>query len=326
MSKKYFPGANTGCGFISRFSGIVPPDEKKHYTFVLKGGPGVGKNTLMRTVASHAHDKGMTVEEFRCASDPESFDALRIVETGTVLLDGTAPHSIDPYMPGIKDEVIDLGHFKNKKEFAKREGEVARLMQENKVHYREAYAMLSAARSIKNEAFYAAKEALDIGKLHTFLSPFISSAANGKKRELFAASATPNGVIDFSDSFKCAKSICLSGILGEVALGEAVKLLDGKTATIGYGFVEPAQPIAILSGEISLSLGEGETLIGLCHSPLSTKIPSLLEESERLTEKALAALAGALDTHDKIEEIYRPYVDYDRVNEECEKLLRELEL
>ena len=97
--RRYFPGANTGRGFIGHFEGIVPPWSEPHYTYVLKGGPGVGKSTLMKKCAAIARANGFTVEEFRCASDPESFDAVRIPQRRLVLLDGTAPHTIDPAMP-----------------------------------------------------------------------------------------------------------------------------------------------------------------------------------------------------------------------------------
>lgn len=70
--RRYFPGANTGRGFIGHFEGIVPPWSEPHYTYVLKGGPGVGKSTLMKKCAAIARANGFTVEEFRCASDPEA--------------------------------------------------------------------------------------------------------------------------------------------------------------------------------------------------------------------------------------------------------------
>ena len=47
--RRYFPGANTGRGFIGHFEGIVPPWSEPHYTYVLKGGPGVGKMRRHRT-------------------------------------------------------------------------------------------------------------------------------------------------------------------------------------------------------------------------------------------------------------------------------------
>ena len=134
MNATYFPGANTGLGFVNRFDGIVPPWAKPHYTYVLKGGPGVGKSTLMRKVAARAAAKGYTVEEFHCASDPDSFDAVRVAELRVVLLDGTAPHSIDPVIPGACDEVIDLGHFLRHEEFMREADRLRARCAANKAH------------------------------------------------------------------------------------------------------------------------------------------------------------------------------------------------
>ena len=58
--RRYFPGANTGRGFIGHFEGIVPPWSEPHYTYVLKGGPGVGKSTLMKNFAAQATPKALT--------------------------------------------------------------------------------------------------------------------------------------------------------------------------------------------------------------------------------------------------------------------------
>ena len=322
MSQIYFPGANTGRGFVSRFSGIIPDSE--HYTYFLKGGPGVGKNTLMRTVAQKAKEKGMSVEEFRCASDPESFDAIRIPEIKVAFLDGTAPHSTDPTVPGINGEILDLGYFKNKKEFALYRGELDAITAKNKECYKTAYALLGAARALKSEALIGASASLNRGRLRAFLSPFVKAAKSGVPRKLFASSATPVGTVDFTQSFCDGKTVYLSGILGEAALSEAAKLLFESEVLIGYGFIEPDAPIAIKSDCFSLAVGEGETLIGLCDSPVPEYVPSFIEESERLVAKANEALGGALEAHDKIEELYRPFVDYEKANEESERVLKEI--
>lgn len=313
MNKTYFPGANSGKGFFSRFSGIAPKREKTHYTYVLKGGPGVGKNTLMKRVSRTALDKGYTVEEFRCASDPSSLDAIRVVEKGVVLLDGTAPHSIDPVLPGICDEVIDLGHFKRQAEFATFKGEVERLFAENKKHYRAAYSMLGAAYSLKKEALLTACETLNKETLHELLQ----GAVSGEKRELFARSATPKGVVDYSETFLPEKTTFVSGIVGEATLFEALKMLDGKRCEVFYDFLIPECPRAIIFDGGALAVLGGDTEL-----PKHTAF--LLEESEKLVACACEELSHSLSTHDKIEEIYRDYVDYDRVNEEAEKLLKKI--
>ncbi len=323
MSKKYFPGANTGIGFVSRFSGIMP---HYGYTYILKGGPGVGKSTLMRRVADGAAAAGLTVEEFRCASDPSSLDAVRIVERNIALLDGTAPHTLDPSVPGIDSEIIDLGHFKDKDKFAKHRSELETLFKANKACYRHAYSLLGAARSLKHEALLAARDTLDVKKLREFLKALLGRVEVGKHRELFARSATPHGEVDLSESFIPENTVYLSGILGEAALTEALRMLQGHEALVGYGYVTEDTPTVIAFGDSAIAKGEGETLIGLCHSPLPKHIPSMLEESERLAKQACDALAGALAAHDRIEEIYREYVHYGKVNNVSEELIHELGL
>ncbi len=314
MKKIYFPGANTGKGFFSRFSGIVPRWERAHYTYVLKGGPGVGKNTLMKKVAKCATEKGYEVEEFHCASDPSSLDAVRVAEKGIVLLDGTAPHSIDPVLPGICDEVIDLGHFKRQNEFATFKGELERLFLENKRHYRAAYSMLGAAYFLKKEALAALGEAVD----RKMLCELLQVVKNGKKRELFARSATPKGVIDYADTFLPENVTVFSGIVGEATLFEAIKMLDGKQCEIFYDFVVPECPRAIIFDGGALVVSDGND------TELPRHVPFLLSECEKLVARACEELSMSLSTHDKIEEIYRDYVDYARVNEEAEKLLKKV--
>lgn len=166
--RRYFPGANTGRGFIGHFEGIVPPWSEPHYTYVLKGGPGVGKSTLMKKCAAIARANGFTVEEFRCASDPESFDAVRIPQRRLVLLDGTAPHTIDPAMPGIDGETLDLGRFLHKEVFKRRREELFVLAEENRAHYKNAFACLSAAGSLRRAAVSEAARSADLTMIRTF--------------------------------------------------------------------------------------------------------------------------------------------------------------
>ena len=327
MVKKYFPGANTGCGFVSRFGGIVPPWEQPQYTYVLKGGPGVGKNTLMKTVASRAIQKGYTVEEFHCASDPDSLDAVRVIELGIVLLDGTAPHSIDPVLPGVEDEIIDLGHFKNRTEFAEHRGELQVLFQENKAHYAAAYAMLGAACTLKKQALVSAQISVDMDKMRRWLLDFFMGAEQGSHRKLFVRSATPIGVVDFANTYLPDDALLLSGIVGEIALAEAEKLLGGKRAEIGYDFVLPDQPHTVLAGGKALAIANGgDKLTGRCTMPLPDHVAFCLEQAEILVDRATKELAKSLATHDAIEAIYRPYVDYDRVNTERDALLDKLQI
>lgn len=325
MAKIYFPGANTGRGFVSRFNGILPPDGEPHYTYILKGGPGVGKNTLMRTVADRAAKKGYAVEEFRCASDPNSLDAIRIPDLGIVMLDGTAPHSMDPALPGIEGEILDLGRFKNRGEFAEHRTELEEMFAENKAHYAAAYAMLGAAYTLKKQAYTAIEAVLDLPALSAYLDRTLAKATPGENRALFARSATPHGVVSYTETYLPPSAKVWSGPIGEVALRMVADKLAGKRAEVGYDFIDPDQPYTVHCGETAFSLGEGgDTLDQFAHAPLPPYVACFFAQADALALAATEELAGALRVHDRIEETYRPYVDYEHVQNETEKLLQKL--
>ena len=71
----YFAGANTVQGFYSRFEEIPRDCQRVYY---IKGGPGVGKSTLMKRVAQRAQEKGLEAEIFHCSSDPDSLDGVAL--------------------------------------------------------------------------------------------------------------------------------------------------------------------------------------------------------------------------------------------------------
>lgn len=70
--RRYFPGANTGRGFIGHFEGIVPPWSEPHYTYVLKGGPGVGKSTLMKNAPPSHGQTGLPSKNFAAQATPKA--------------------------------------------------------------------------------------------------------------------------------------------------------------------------------------------------------------------------------------------------------------
>ncbi|WP_078554182.1 hypothetical protein [Bacillus alkalicellulosilyticus] len=74
--------------------------------YIIKGRSGCGKSTLMKRVANQAKKRGMSVTYFLCGFDPNSYDMIIIEELQIAILDGTAPHVIDPTRE--TDEVIDM--------------------------------------------------------------------------------------------------------------------------------------------------------------------------------------------------------------------------
>ena len=91
MTTHFFLGANSGQGFQNLFPHFCKPED--HYDLiVLKGGPGVGKSTMMRRVGKAMEDRGEDVEYLYCSGDPNSLDGVHIPRIRTAIVDGTAPH------------------------------------------------------------------------------------------------------------------------------------------------------------------------------------------------------------------------------------------
>ena len=84
----FYLGANSPTGFYSLYSELLPP-ETASVIYILKGGPGCGKSTLMRQVME---EKGASVEYIACSGDPDSLDAVVFPALNTAIVDGTAPH------------------------------------------------------------------------------------------------------------------------------------------------------------------------------------------------------------------------------------------
>ena len=123
----FFLGANSGRGFQSLFPQFCAP--QRHYDLlVLKGGPGAGKSTMMKTIGAAMEEAGETVEYLHCSGDPDSLDGVHIPRIRTAIVDGTAPHGTAPLghpakkvriCKGLRDRLLGgtstghgyLGHF-----------------------------------------------------------------------------------------------------------------------------------------------------------------------------------------------------------------------
>ena len=104
-----FIGMNTRSGFRSVKNGIIDEKELKR-TYIIKGGPGTGKSTLMRTVSDRFENDKIPVSRFLCSSDPDSLDAV-LINNSVLFIDGTAPHVKEMKYPGACSEAICLSNF-----------------------------------------------------------------------------------------------------------------------------------------------------------------------------------------------------------------------
>ncbi|WP_026476232.1 ATPase [Alkaliphilus transvaalensis] len=89
--KRLFPGGNTSVGFFSYYQYVIDLKEANRL-YLLKGGPGVGKSSLMKKIGHEMVERGYDIEFHHCSAGPEGVDAVVIPALKVAIIDGTSPH------------------------------------------------------------------------------------------------------------------------------------------------------------------------------------------------------------------------------------------
>lgn len=147
---RYFMGANTPQGFVSRFDEMG--DRREGWRFsVIKGGPGTGKSTLMRRVTEAMASRCPVVEQVYCASDADSLDGVIFPLHRLAIADGTLPHAMELRYPGAYENLVSLaGCWDQEKLYQNRE-QIFDLTDRISSCHREAVSYLYGAEALLGE-------------------------------------------------------------------------------------------------------------------------------------------------------------------------------
>ncbi|MBQ7541744.1 MAG: hypothetical protein IJT44_05585 [Clostridia bacterium] len=348
----FFLGANTPSGFHSLFHELYDPADGWR-AYILKGGPGTGKSTLMKTVAEKCGEAGVGYETIRCASDPDSLDALRIESKKICIADGTAPHILEPRYPGAVERTVDLSAFWNFDRLRESRSAIVRLSDENAACHKRAVRFLQAAESLSRDMRRLALECVDTDKIERYASRFAARrfgaprGSVGREITRFFTAVTPQGVTvlrDTSDAL-CdellvmddpygAASAVLLGCLRRYALGSGLDVIAclcplHPDAGPQHLFI-PQLRLGIVT-ENAFQRFEGTSVI---HASRFTDSSALRRHRSRITfsrrtekellEEAASAMHDALETHNELEALYRPAVDFEAVSRLTEQIAGEI--
>ena len=145
-TKPLFAASNSGKGFFSFYEDVFNRASIER-RYLIKGGPGTGKSHLLRAVADYATAGGRRVEHYRCSSDPDSLDGI-VIDGKIAVLDATAPHAVEPDLPGARDEIVNLGAFWDAEALAAHNAKIAALTESKRACYRRAYRFLEACDGV----------------------------------------------------------------------------------------------------------------------------------------------------------------------------------
>lgn len=332
MGQNYFSGGNSGEGFYNYFEGIIPDWGKLKRFFMIKGGPGVGKSTLMKRVAMQAEEAGEEVERFYCSGDPDSLDAVRLVKRGIVFADATSPHCMDPNYPGAVEEIVNLGEQIDRNRIVKHREAVELLTKKNKVSYRRAYAFLAAAAALEEERYREVLGCLDEKKVKMWaeeLADDSNDEIRGQNRRLFLDAISCKGRVSFATQFeKDNEMYRVKGDYKEIVADVLAKAISADRKEF---FCSPLRPrcvnhMLLRDRKILLTTEEGKegTILSSeaflkkeCHKTADV----FAREARRMEEEAMSCLKECKKIHDELEEIYKACVDFETITERTEKLL-----
>lgn len=356
--RKLFPGGNTSVGFYSLYHHVIEPDANR--IFVIKGGPGVGKSTFMKYIGQEMVNRGFDIEQHYCSSDPDSLDGLVIPSIRVALLDGTAPHVIDPKNPGVVDEIIHLGDYWDEKEIVKHKDTVIKTNQKVGKQFKIAYSLLKESKVAYDEWKSYVEESVDKARYNKILKILLETIFDGvignyrtapKSRHLFASAITPNGFMNYIDTL-IMKDMKVYAIKGEAGTGvkelvERVGLVAEEQGLYVEQFHCPYEPdkvdmviIPALNTIVTnttqpfhpdVNKLEGAIIediidLDLCISQeilgeYKAEIKDAKNRFNSLMDKVIDHLAKAKAVHDDMEMFYIKAMDFDSINHKREEIL-----
>ncbi|MBR6408551.1 MAG: hypothetical protein IKS19_08245 [Clostridia bacterium] len=338
---RYFVGSNSSCGFFSLFSDVY--DNRDGWrAFLIKGGPGSGKSTLMKKVAARFEER-FPVEYLHCSSDPDSLDGVVLPDLKICVMDATAPHVLEPKYPGACENIINIGECWDPEILRRCSGEIIALAEECSALHRAAQSYLKGCGIIKRDGDRYYAEAVNTEKLARFAQrlsrrelPKISDSPGRQKRRMLSAYG-PQGLKYFSETVNVLSDrvYCIqddSGVISGQLLGEIRRC----AIAAGYDVVSCMSP---LFGEVTEHLLIPSAGLSLVTVNKFLKAPregcrcintrrfldaqKLYGHKVRIgfNKKALTALTNeaggqmllAKQTHDLLERYYVSAMDFEKV-------------
>lgn len=197
----YFACANSARGFVNYFEDNIRNLDK---LFILKGGPGTGKSTLMKKIGREWFYRGFDVEYIHCASDNNSIDGIIVPQLGMGVVDGTSPHVIEPKAPGAIEDYINLGVAWDSNKLAVHKDTILDINSKIKLCYSNAYELFGEAIKVHDEWEKIYISNIDFNKLDEITVSTINNLfgdnildKEGDVKHRFFGGATPKGSVDY---------------------------------------------------------------------------------------------------------------------------------
>ena len=335
--RSVFAGSNTADGFVSQFDSLLRGCLR---VYILKGSPGSGKSTLLRAVAARARAEGEPYTEIICSADTNSLDGVILHGRRTAVIDGTAPHAAEAVYPGARERILNLGDCLDTHALFEKREEIITLVSKKSRRYKNAYALLNAANTLRGAAIANLSDALLAGKLQAFAARFCRRLPkDGAPFELlwprYARTADGEVELDVFDPVErysiidaFGEGFLLTEALAQQARAESVSFVvtpDALNARKIRSLYFPAAGVLVTVGE-----GEGKRInmkrfIDPEKERETRRLNRLFRKGSRLLlDDAAEAFESARTLHFELEDIYVAAMDCEKAGRLRDALINEI--
>ena len=348
---KFFLAANSCEGFVSRFEDCYNINEDIS-AYIIKGGAGCGKSTLMKYAAAKCRDKGFLPELLLCSSDPDSLDGV-FLKDKFVMLDGTLPHPVEPKLTGVSETLLDTGRFLNTALLKKKAEEIRYISAKNKAEHKTAARYIKAAGEMLKDSFSLQEKYLKRQKALAFADSLYKANLpkkqnkNGKIAYRFLSGITPKGVIFLSSTIEklSDKQIIISDKNGAAANLILNRILE-RAAGSGYDIIAVPSAFFPLSRIEHIIIPELRLAFCTENDYIHIKSDARRIHARRFEENGFSShrarlnfnkkaakellicacetLQKAKQSHDNLEAFYIKAMDFDEYNKYAAKTLGKL--
>ncbi|GAA0079148.1 PRK06851 family protein [Clostridium sp. CTA-5] len=349
----YYACANTSKGFCNLFPSNLEGLDK---IFILKGGPGTGKSTLIRSIGNYWNEKNYDIEFIHCSSDNGSLDGVIIPKLKVAIVDGTAPHVIEPNAPGAIEEYVNLGVAWNSDKLKEHTSEIIKIKEHISTCYENAYKLFAKALVTHDDWEKIYIENMNFKKADTIAKDTINTLVGTSKfnkkaniKHRFFGGATPKGPVDFVENLTIdvPKRYFIKGRPGSgksTLLKKLVKecKLKGIDAEVYHCGFDPDSLDMVVMRELGLCIFDStapheyfpsrendevldmykELITENTDEKYANTLSSITSKYKELNSKGIAYLAKAKSYHDDLEKIYVSAIDFSKIDSIKDNLIK----
>ncbi|HHY99506.1 PRK06851 family protein [Defluviitalea saccharophila] len=353
--KHVFPGGNTTKGFVSFYDNILFQEDAKKI-IILKGGPGVGKSSFMKKISERFCNLGYNLEHHHCSSDNNALDGIVITDLKIAILDGTAPHVVDPINPGAIDEILNLGEYWNEEGIRKNKDRIMSIHKEVGRLFKKAYNYLAAGAAIYEAWANTERLALNQSKLNLKSWELLESIFEkypvknqiGKDRHLFGTAITPNGLTEYLHTIiGTSKNVYIIKDSPGASAKQLMNRIHNEAVIKGFYVecyhspidVDKIEDILIPELDCAITVSNDyhkakvlpTNVVDLTtcleesiYRPLQAEIDRDKKLFDDLLQRAIASIQKAKKAHDELESYYIPSMDFEKINDVLENTVKKI--